>query len=129
MKATRQGTLTHLDEDSSLVGISVRTEVASRGKRVALLTYGARTVVLPGPQRRFAENKWPFVDDFRWMLPDLAPLKTVNGTTTSDLGGASLLDGSGTYAKTLHTVRRICTGSAGPTGDHPGWAGPGHEPE
>jgi cell wall-associated NlpC family hydrolase len=33
--------------------------------------------------------------------------KTVNGPTMSDLGGASLLDGSGTYANTLHIVRRI----------------------
>ncbi|MFF7646132.1 NlpC/P60 family protein [Streptomyces canus] len=37
----------------------------------------------------------------------LSSRKTVNGPTMSDLGGASLLDGSGTYAKTLHTVRRI----------------------
>ncbi|MEV3912958.1 hypothetical protein [Streptomyces canus] len=37
----------------------------------------------------------------------LSSRKTANGPTMSDLGGASLLDGSGTYAKTLHTVRRI----------------------
>ncbi|MET7731975.1 NlpC/P60 family protein [Streptomyces sp. NPDC005402] len=49
-----------------------RTEVTSGGKRVALLTHGARTVVLPGPQRTFAENKRPFVDDFQRTLPDLA---------------------------------------------------------
>jgi cell wall-associated NlpC family hydrolase len=37
----------------------------------------------------------------------LSSRKTVNGPTMSDLGGASLLDGTGTYARTLHTVRRI----------------------
>lgn len=33
--------------------------------------------------------------------------KTVNGPTMSDLGGASLLDGAGTYTRTLHTVHRV----------------------
>lgn len=33
--------------------------------------------------------------------------KTVDGPTMSDLGGASLLDGTGTYATSLHTVRRV----------------------
>jgi cell wall-associated NlpC family hydrolase len=37
----------------------------------------------------------------------LSSRKTVNGPTMSDLGGKSLLDGTGTYAKTLHTVHRI----------------------
>jgi cell wall-associated NlpC family hydrolase len=55
-----------------LPGTPARTEVTSGGKRVALLTRGARTVVLPGPQRTFAENKRPFVDDFQRTLPDLA---------------------------------------------------------
>ncbi|MFG2732385.1 NlpC/P60 family protein [Streptomyces canus] len=55
-----------------LAGTPARTEVTSGGKRVALLTHGARTVVLPGPQRTFAENKRPFVDDFQRTLPDLA---------------------------------------------------------
>jgi cell wall-associated NlpC family hydrolase len=53
-----------------LAGTPVRTEVTSGGRRVALLTHGARTVVVPGPQRRFAENKRPFVDDFQRTLPD-----------------------------------------------------------
>ncbi|MER6289437.1 NlpC/P60 family protein [Streptomyces sviceus] len=55
-----------------LSGTPARTEVTSGGKRVALLTHGARTVVLPGPQRTFAENKRPFVDDFQRTLPDTA---------------------------------------------------------
>jgi cell wall-associated NlpC family hydrolase len=55
-----------------LSGTPARTEVTSGGRRVALLTHGARTVVLPGPQRTFAENKRPFVDDFQRTLPDLA---------------------------------------------------------
>lgn len=33
--------------------------------------------------------------------------KTVNGPTISDLGGASTLDGDGTYAQSLRTIRRI----------------------
>ncbi|MFD9359499.1 NlpC/P60 family protein [Streptomyces sp. NPDC060031] len=37
----------------------------------------------------------------------LSSRKTGNGPTMSDLGGASLLDGAGTYAKKLHTVHRI----------------------
>ncbi|MFI0539552.1 NlpC/P60 family protein [Streptomyces sp. WSLK1-3] len=54
-----------------LSGSPARTEVTSGGKRVALLTHGARTVVLPGPERTFAENKRPFADDFQRTLPDL----------------------------------------------------------
>jgi len=37
----------------------------------------------------------------------LSSRKTVNGPTMADLGGASVLDGTGTYASTLHTVHRI----------------------
>ncbi|MER5598380.1 NlpC/P60 family protein [Streptomyces sp. NPDC002265] len=55
-----------------LPGTPARTEVTSGGRRVALLTQGARTVVLPGPQRTFAENKRPFADDFQRTLPDLS---------------------------------------------------------
>ncbi|MFF9047485.1 NlpC/P60 family protein [Streptomyces parvulus] len=55
-----------------LPGTPARTEVTSGGRRVALLTHGARTVVLPGPQRTFTENKKPFVDDFARTLPDLS---------------------------------------------------------
>ncbi|MFE1300409.1 NlpC/P60 family protein [Streptomyces sp. NPDC058731] len=53
-----------------LSGTPTRTEVTSGGTRVALLTHGARTVVLPGPTRTFAENKRPFVDAFQRTLPD-----------------------------------------------------------
>ncbi|WP_330172715.1 C40 family peptidase [Streptomyces sp. NBC_01498] len=55
-----------------LPGTPARTEVTSGGARVALLTHGARTVVLPGPRRTFAENKRPFADDFARTLPDLS---------------------------------------------------------
>lgn len=55
-----------------LPGTPARTEVTSGGRRVALLTHGARTVVLPGPRRTFTENKKPFVDDFVRTLPDPA---------------------------------------------------------
>ncbi|MFC9388457.1 NlpC/P60 family protein [Streptomyces venezuelae] len=54
-----------------LPGTPARTEVTSGGARVALLTHGARTVVLPGPTRTFTENKKPFVDDFQRTLPDM----------------------------------------------------------
>ncbi|MCZ4124646.1 NlpC/P60 family protein [Streptomyces sp. H39-S7] len=37
----------------------------------------------------------------------LSSRKTGNGPTMSDLGGASLLDGAGTYARKLHTVHRL----------------------
>jgi hypothetical protein len=37
----------------------------------------------------------------------LSSRKTVDGPTLSDLGGASVLDGTGVYARTLHTVHRI----------------------
>ena len=68
---------TRLTLDSALTatvlpGTPVRTEVTSGGRRVALLTHGARTVVLPGPERTFTENKKPFVDDFQRTLPDLS---------------------------------------------------------
>ncbi|WP_344071860.1 NlpC/P60 family protein [Streptomyces crystallinus] len=53
-----------------LSGTPNRTEVTSGGKRVALLTHGARTVVLPGPERTFTENKQSFEDLFKRTLPD-----------------------------------------------------------
>lgn len=53
-----------------LPGTPARTEVTSGGRRVAMLTHGARTVVLPGPERTFTENKKPFADDFGRTLPD-----------------------------------------------------------
>ncbi|MFI1979913.1 NlpC/P60 family protein [Streptomyces wedmorensis] len=55
-----------------LSGTPARTEVTCEGKRIALLTHGARTVLLPGPKRTFTENKRPFVDDFQRTLPDLS---------------------------------------------------------
>ncbi|ROQ88965.1 NlpC/P60 family protein [Streptomyces sp. 2132.2] len=53
-----------------LPGTPERMEVTSGTKRVAVLTKGARTVVLTGPERTFTENKQPFVDDFQRTLPD-----------------------------------------------------------
>ncbi|MFD4034146.1 NlpC/P60 family protein [Streptomyces sp. NPDC058637] len=52
-----------------LPGTPARTEVTSAGRRVALLTHGARTVVVAGPRRTFTENKKPFSDDFLRDLP------------------------------------------------------------
>ncbi|MFC4332678.1 hypothetical protein ACFPC0_33915 [Streptomyces andamanensis] len=53
-----------------LPGTPARTEVTSGGGRVALLTHGARTVLVAGPRRTFTENKRPFTDDFGRTLPD-----------------------------------------------------------
>ncbi|MFE9850571.1 NlpC/P60 family protein [Streptomyces sp. NPDC005576] len=51
-------------------GTPERLEVTSGSRRIAVLTRGARTVVLAGPRRTFTENKQPFADDFRRTLPD-----------------------------------------------------------
>ncbi|MEV7614113.1 NlpC/P60 family protein [Streptomyces sp. NPDC089799] len=56
-----------------LPGTPTRTAIASGGRRVALLTHGARTVVVPGPRRTFTENKRPFTEDFNRTLPDTGP--------------------------------------------------------
>ncbi|WP_189601146.1 hypothetical protein [Streptomyces lateritius] len=53
-----------------LPGTPERTEVTSAGSRVALLTKGARTVLMPGPTRTFRENKRLFHDDFVRTLPN-----------------------------------------------------------
>ncbi|MFF8954330.1 NlpC/P60 family protein [Streptomyces sp. NPDC014894] len=37
----------------------------------------------------------------------LSSRKTPNGPTAADLGGASTIDGTGTYAETLRTIRRL----------------------
>ncbi|MYW63623.1 hypothetical protein GTY65_05960 [Streptomyces sp. SID8379] len=37
----------------------------------------------------------------------LSSRKTGDGPTMADLGGASLLDGTGVYARSLHTVHRL----------------------
>ncbi|MEH0423611.1 hypothetical protein [Streptomyces sp. B21-083] len=101
-----------------LPGTPSRTEVTSGGKRVALLTHGARSVVLPGPQRTFAENKRLFVDDFQRTLPDLSLPETSRaywgtspgGGSWSTLGGVdtdfSVVPGVGRIALTTENVSR-----------------------
>ncbi|MEV6955587.1 NlpC/P60 family protein [Streptomyces sp. NPDC051183] len=103
---------------SVLPGTPERMEVTSGGKRVALLTKGARTVVLTGPQRTFAENKQPFADDFQRTLPDLAlPVAdrkywgtSPGGGSWSTLGPAdsdySVVPGSATIALTTDYASR-----------------------
>ncbi|MFJ1730802.1 NlpC/P60 family protein [Streptomyces sp. NPDC088254] len=51
-------------------GSPARTEVASGGRRIALLTHGARTVLVSGPRRTFSEDKQPFTEDFDRTLPN-----------------------------------------------------------
>ncbi|WP_141355873.1 NlpC/P60 family protein [Streptomyces sp. 6-11-2] len=93
---------------SVLSGAPARTEVLSNGKRVALLTHGARTVVLPGPRRTFTENKRSFVDDFQ---------RTLTGWGSSPGGGSwntlpsspddySVVPGTGLIALTTTGVSR-----------------------
>ncbi|MFI7355300.1 NlpC/P60 family protein [Streptomyces avidinii] len=72
-----------------LPGTPERMEVLSGTQRLALLTKGARTVVLTGPERTFTENKQPFVDDFQRTLPDLSlPVADRKYWGTSPGGGS-----------------------------------------
>ncbi|MEV0490000.1 NlpC/P60 family protein [Streptomyces atratus] len=104
-----------------LSGTATRTEVTSGGNRVALLTHGARTVVLPGPTRTFTENKKPFVDDFQRTLPDTSlPVAdrqywgtSPGGGSWSTLGPAdtdySVVPGTGIIALTTDFASRHAT--------------------
>lgn len=104
-----------------LPGTPARTEVTSGGRRVALLTHGARTVVLPGPGRTFTENKKPFADDFGRTLPDPALPEgerqhwgsSPGGGSWSTLGPAaadwSVTPGAGLVALTTDYASRHAT--------------------
>ncbi|MFI9613168.1 NlpC/P60 family protein [Streptomyces sp. NPDC052023] len=95
-----------------LPGYPARTEVTSGGHRVALLTHGARTVVLPGPVRTFTENKKPFADDFRRTLTDTWG-SSPGGGSWSTLGPAdtdySVAPGTGVIALTTDYASRHAT--------------------
>ncbi|MFD6533891.1 NlpC/P60 family protein [Streptomyces sp. NPDC060184] len=83
--AVSLGTLT----TSVLPGTPERLEVTCGSQRVAVLTKGARTAVLTGPERTFTENKRPFVDDFRRTLPDQTlPVADRTYWGTSPAGGS-----------------------------------------
>ncbi|MFE2529471.1 NlpC/P60 family protein [Streptomyces sp. NPDC059382] len=74
---------------SVLPGTPERLEVAAGSQRVAILTKGARTVALTGPQRTFIENKQSFADDFQRTLPDQAlPVPDRKYWGTSPAGGS-----------------------------------------
>lgn len=92
-----------------LPGTPARTEVTSGGKRVALLTHGARTVVLPGPERTFVENKRPFVDDFQRTLPDVSLPEDERAYWGTSPGGGSwaTLGGGDTDYSVVPGVGRI----------------------
>ncbi|MFF5446417.1 NlpC/P60 family protein [Streptomyces sp. NPDC012888] len=104
-----------------LPGTPSRTEVTSGGRRVALLTRGARTVLVPGPLRTFTENKRPFTDAFDRTLPDPArdPLtrpywgNSPGGGTWDTDGGAtgdfSVTPGRGRVALTTAGASRYAT--------------------
>ncbi|MFD7438142.1 NlpC/P60 family protein [Streptomyces sp. NPDC059861] len=95
-----------------LPGTPARTEATSAGRRVALLTHGARTVVLPGPERTFTENKKPFADDFGRTLQDSWG-NSPGGGSWSTLGPAdpdySVLPGTGVIALTTDYASRHAT--------------------
>ncbi|WP_180686297.1 NlpC/P60 family protein [Streptomyces gossypiisoli] len=92
-----------------LPGTPARTEVTSGSRRVALLTHGARTVVLPGPERTFTENKKPFADDFQRTLADTWG-SSPGGGSWSTLGPAdtdySVAPGTGVIALTTDYASR-----------------------
>ncbi|MGW5851237.1 NlpC/P60 family protein [Streptomyces sp. NPDC055254] len=104
-----------------LPGTPERLEVTAGSQRVAVLTKGARTVVLTGPQRTFTENKQSFVDDFQRTLPDLAlPVADRKYWGTSPAGGSwstlgpadtdySVVPGSGVIALTTDYASRHAT--------------------
>ncbi|MEW2292796.1 NlpC/P60 family protein [Streptomyces sp. NPDC006743] len=104
-----------------LPGTPARTEVTSGGRRIALLTHGARTVLLPGPRRTFAENKRPFTDDFGRTLPDTSlPVEQRAYWGTSPGGGSwstlgpdatdySVVPGSGVITLTTDYASRHAT--------------------
>ncbi|MFJ4472056.1 NlpC/P60 family protein [Streptomyces sp. NPDC089424] len=95
-----------------LPGTPARTEVTSAGRRVALLTHGARTVVLPGPERTFTEDKKPFADDFGRTLQDSWG-NSPGGGSWSTLGPAdgdySVQPGAGVIALTTDYASRHAT--------------------
>ncbi|MFJ4776545.1 NlpC/P60 family protein [Streptomyces sp. NPDC088762] len=106
---------------SVLPGTPERLEVSCGGKRVAVLTKGARTVVLTGPERTFTENKKPFTDDFQRTLPDLTlPVADRKYWGTSPAGGSwstvgpvdtdySVVPGSATLALSTDYASRHAT--------------------
>ncbi|MFD6432048.1 NlpC/P60 family protein [Streptomyces venezuelae] len=53
-----------------LPGTPARIEVRHGQQRVAVLTKGARTVLMSGPERTFTENKQSFTDAFDRLVPD-----------------------------------------------------------
>ncbi|WP_256104476.1 NlpC/P60 family protein [Streptomyces sp. ODS05-4] len=102
-------------------GTPDRTEITSGGARIAMLTHGARTVVLSGPVRTFTENKQPFTEDFRRTLPDPAAPPAArrswgsspNGGRWETLGPAasdfSVAPGAGVIVLTTDHVSRHAT--------------------
>lgn len=104
-----------------LPGTPARTEVTAGGRRVALLTTGARTVVVQGPTRTFTENKRLFRDDFGRTLPNTSlPAADRVHWGTSPGGGAwstlgpvatdySVLPGTGLIALTTENASRHAT--------------------
>lgn len=104
-----------------LPGTPERLEVTSGSQRVAVLTKGARTVVLTGPERTFTENKQSFADDFQRTLPDPAlPVADRKYWGTSPAGGSwstlgpadtdySVVPGSAVIALTTDYASRHAT--------------------
>lgn len=119
---TALGTLTA----AVLPGTPARTEVSSGGVRVALLTTGARSVLVAGPRRTFREDRQTFADDFARTIPDRTDPDPATwqwgwgaspgGGSWSDVNGAATdyevtADGAGTgvIAMTSANVSRHVT--------------------
>ncbi|MFI9235713.1 hypothetical protein [Streptomyces sp. NPDC053079] len=91
-----------------LPGTPSRTEIRHGQERVAVLTKGARTVLVSGPERTFTENKQPFADVFDRLVPDPAleaGKRLKPGWGTSPAGGSWSVFG-GTAGNTDFAVRR-----------------------
>ncbi|MFE4913673.1 C40 family peptidase [Streptomyces sp. NPDC056652] len=102
------GTLTAVP----LTGTPGQLSVRHGDTEVALLTTGARTVRLPGPERTFVENKKPFTDDFGrerpadWgNSPAGGSWSTVNGADTD----YTVQPGAGTIVLSSANLSRHAT--------------------
>ncbi|WP_254705785.1 NlpC/P60 family protein [Streptomyces vilmorinianum] len=81
-------------------GTPARTEVRCGGEPLAVLTAGARTVVMVGPERTFTENKRPFDDVFNRTL-------ATSGSWGSSPGGGSWSVFGGVNAGTTEDPRYV----------------------
>ncbi|GAA0324576.1 NlpC/P60 family protein [Streptomyces polychromogenes] len=91
----------------ALPGTPARLQVSDPYGVLATLTAGARTVTVRGPQRRFTEQKRPFIDRFDRKVENAGGEKPVDG----DPGGWGPSIGGGNWAidgfASLHSDYRV----------------------